>query len=56
MNPSLRRLKNNVLTLIAGLFTLISLIPLLAVLLYVGKQGVRFVLSEIAVVPPNCGV
>ncbi len=57
MNPSLRRLKNNVLTLIAGLFTLISLIPLLAVLFYVGKQGVqRLNLDLFLELPPAAGM
>ena len=57
MNPSLRRLKNNVLTLIAGLFTLISLIPLLAVLLYVGKQGIqRLNLDLFLELPPAAGM
>ena len=57
MNPSLRRLKNNVLTLIAGLFTLISLIPLLAVLFYVGKQGVqRLNLDLFLKLPPAAGM
>lgn len=57
MNPSLRRLKNNVLTLIAGLFTLISLIPLLAVLFYVGKQGVqRLNLDLFLQLPPAAGM
>ena len=57
MNPSLRRLQNNLLTLIAGLFTLISLTPLLAVLFYVGKQGEkRLDLDLFLQLPPAAGM
>jgi len=57
MNPSLRRLKNNCLTLMAGLFTLISLVPLLAVLFYLGKQGLeRINLDLFLNLPPAAGM
>ena len=57
MNASLRRFKNHFLTVIAGLFTLVTLIPLLAVLFYVGKQGIkRLNLDLFLELPPAAGM
>lgn len=57
MKLNLRLLKNYLLSIIAGLFTFLTLIPLLAVLFYISRQGIQRIDLDLFVkLPPAAGL
>jgi len=57
MKSNFRRRRDQILSFIAAIFTLMTLTPLLAVLLYVGKEGIQYISLDLFFkLPPAAGM